>query len=173
MKNKSNIIELSIFALISAVMYLLKLMTAFLPNVHLLTVIMIALTDTYRKKALYPIYGFIMIDGLLSGFAVWWIPYLYIWTIVWVAVMVVPKHINKRLKYIIYTCICTFHGLCFGILYAPSQALFFGMNFNASIAWIVAGLPYDIIHGVSNLIGSFLIPVIISILNKCNKAFLR
>jgi energy-coupling factor transport system substrate-specific component len=46
----------------------------------------------------------------------------------------------------------------------------FGLDFKGMIAWIVAGLPYDAIHGVSNFIsGLILIVPIISILKIAEK----
>jgi energy-coupling factor transport system substrate-specific component len=51
-------------------------------------------------------------------------------------------------------------------LYAPAQALFFNLDFNATIAWIIAGLPYDLIHGASNFLCGILIVPIITILKK-------
>jgi len=38
------------------------------------------------------------------------------------------------------------------------------MGFKATIAWIIAGLPWDAIHGVSNLVCGLLIMPIVKIL---------
>jgi energy-coupling factor transport system substrate-specific component len=43
------------------------------------------------------------------------------------------------------------------------------MNFKATIAWIVAGLPWDALHGVSNFICGMLIVPIIAILKRAEK----
>ena len=58
------------------------------------------------------------------------------------------------------------HGFAFGILYAPAQALLFGLNFNGMLAWIVAGFPFDIIHGISNFFCGILIVPIIFLLRQ-------
>ena len=36
----------------------------------------------------------------------------------------------------------------------------FGLNFKQMIAWIVAGIPFDIIHGISNIcLGLLIVPL--------------
>lgn len=153
----------------SAVMYASKMLMEVFPNVHLLGVFVIALTVVYRKKALYPIYTYVFINGLFAGFATWWIPYLYLWTLLWGATMLIPKNLPKKIKPIVYMVLCALHGFLFGTLYAPMQALFFGLNFEGMVAWIVAGLPWDFVHGVSNFFCGILICPIISLLQNSEK----
>lgn len=161
---KVNIREITVFAMLGAVMYASKVIMEFAPNVHLLGVFTVAFTVVYRQKALYPIYIYIFLNGLFSGFAIWWIPYLYIWAMLWAAVMLLPKKMPKKIEPVVYMVVCALHGFLFGTLYAPAQALFFGLNFDGMIAWIVAGIPWDIIHGVSNFLSGCLIVPIISVL---------
>ena len=149
---KLNIKETAVFALLGALIYATKIIMEILPNVHLLGVFIVAITAVYRKKALYPIYIYVFINGLFSGFAMWWIPYLYIWTVLWGAVMLLPKNIPERARPIVYMTVCALHGFLFGTLYSPAQALLFGLDFKGMIAWIAAGLPWDFVHGVSNFI---------------------
>ena len=75
--------EITVFAMLGAVMYASKMIMEVIPNVHLLGVFTIAFTVVYRKKALYPIYTYVILNGIFSGFATWWVPYLYLWTILW------------------------------------------------------------------------------------------
>ena len=77
-------------------MYLSKMLMELVPNVHLTGVFVIAFTVVYGVKALYPIYVFVFLTGLFSGFATWWIPYLYLWTVLWGVVMLLPKNMPKR-----------------------------------------------------------------------------
>lgn len=147
-------------------MYASKLIMEIAPNVHLLGVFVIALTVVYRKKALYPIYTYVLLNGLMAGFATWWIPYLYLWTILWGVTMLLPKKLPKRVRPLIYMCVCAMHGFLFGTLYAPAQAILFGLDFKGMIAWIVAGLPWDFVHGVSNFFCGALIVPLITILSK-------
>jgi energy-coupling factor transport system substrate-specific component len=131
-----------------------------------LGVFVISITAVFRQKALYPIYVYVFLNGVLMGFPPWWFPHLYLWTVLWGATMLVPKKLSKKKKAVIYTCLCGAHGFLYGILYAPAQAVLFGLNMKGMIAWIVAGLPFDLIHGISNLFVSLLIMPFISVLER-------
>lgn len=151
-------------------MYVSKVIMEVAPNVHLLGVFVIAYTVVYGKKALYPIYIYIFLNGIFSGFATWWIPYLYIWTVLWGVVMLLPKQMPKKIRPLVYMVVCAMHGFLFGTLYAPAQALLYGLSFEGMIAWIIAGLPWDFIHGVSNFICGLLIMPIVSILRRLERS---
>lgn len=159
---KLNAKEIAVFGMLGALMYASKLVLEILPNVHLLGVFTVAITIVYRKKALYPIYIYVFLNGFFSGFATWWIPYLYIWTILWGAVMLLPQNMPKKIQPFVYMAVCAAHGFLFGTLYAPAQALLFGLNFKGMIAWIIAGLPWDMVHGLSNFFCGILIMPIAS-----------
>lgn len=161
--------EMAVFSMLGAVMYVSKIIMEVAPNIHLLGVFTIAFTVVYGKKALYPIYLYVLMNGAFCGFAAWWIPYLYLWTILWGAVMLLPKKIPEKIKPFVYMVICAMHGFLFGTLYAPAQALLYGLSIKAMIAWIVAGLPFDFIHGVSNFFCGILIVPIISVLRLSEK----
>lgn len=166
---KLTVREITIFAMLGGVMYASKLIMEFAPNVHLLGVFTIAFTVVYRKKALYPIYTYVLLNGMFSGFATWWIPYLYLWTVLWGVVMLLPRNMSNKIQTIVYMIVCAAHGFLFGTLYAPAQAILYGLDFKGMIAWIVAGLPWDFVHGVSNFFCGILIMPIISVLRMAQK----
>lgn len=166
---KLTIREMAVFSMLGAVMYASKMIMEIAPNIHLLGVFTIAFTVVYGKKALYPIYVYVMMNGAFCGFAAWWVPYLYLWTVLWGVVMLLPKKMPKKVKPLVYMIVCAMHGFLFGTLYAPAQALLYGLSFKAMIAWIVAGLPFDFIHGVSNFFCGILIVPIISALKLGEK----
>ena len=163
---KLKIKEIAIFAVLGAVMSVSKLVMEIFPNIHLIGMLIVAITVVFRAKALYSIYVFVFLNGLFSGFPLWWIPYLYVWTVLWVFVMLIPKKTPKKALPVIYMSVAALHGFLFGILYAPSQAILFGLNFKSTIAWIVAGFPFDLIHGISNFICGVLICPIIAVLRR-------
>ena len=170
MKNgKLTIREMAVFAMLGALMYASKMIMEVAPNVHLLGVFTIAFTVVYRKKALYPIYTYVLLNGIFCGFATWWIPYLYLWTVLWGATMLLPKRIPEKLRPLVYMLLCAAHGFLFGTLYAPAQALLYGLSFQKMVAWIISGLPWDFVHGVSNFFCGILIVPIIKILSFLEK----
>lgn len=153
--------EIAVFGMLGALMCASKLLMEMLPNVHLLGVLTVAYTVVYRKKALYPIYTYVFLNGFFCGFATWWIPYLYMWTLLWGAVMLLPTHLPKKIQPVVYMAVCAAHGFLFGTLYAPAQALLYGMSLRKMGAWILAGLPWDFAHGVSNFFcGALIVPII-------------
>ena len=162
---KLTVKEMTLFGMLGAVMYCSKIFMEFLPNIHLLGVFTIAFTIVYRKKALYPIYVYVMLNGLFAGFNMWWIPYLYLWTVLWGVTMLLPKNTPR----FVYVLVCGAHGFLYGTLYAPAQAIMFGLSFKGMIAWIVAGLPYDCVHGIGNLCVGILIAPIVTLLRKLDR----
>lgn len=158
--------DIAIFALFAALMFASKKVMELVPNVHFLGMLIVSVTAVYRKYALIPIYVYVFLDGLFSGFGTWWLPYLYIWAVLWAFTMLIPKKIPEKIKFPLYIGASALHGFLFGTLYAPTHALIFGLNFKGMIAWIITGLPFDIIHGVSNLISGFLIVPMIMIIQK-------
>ncbi len=158
--------EMIIFALLGTIMFCSKLIMEVLPSIHLLGMFTITFTIVFRKKALIPIYVYVLLNGLYAGFAIWWVPYLYVWTILWAVTMLLPKKMPKALACIVYPTVCCLHGLAFGTLYAPAQALFFGLNAKQTLAWIIAGLPWDVTHGIGNLIAGTLVFPLSQLLQK-------
>lgn len=158
---KLSVRELCAFSMFGALMYASKVLMEALPNVHLIGVFTVALTVVYRAKALYPIYTFVLLTGLMNGFSIWWIPYLYLWAVLWGAVMLLPRSLPGKARPFVYMGVCALHGFLYGTLYAPAQALLFGLNFRQMLVWIVAGLPFDCVHGVSNFFcGVLIVPLI-------------
>ena len=157
---KLTVREVAVFSMLGALMFASKLVMEVLPNIHILGVLVMAITIVYRAKALYPIYLYVIMNGLYAGFNVWWIPYLYIWTILWGVTMLLPKKMPRVVAPIVYALVCGIHGFFFGILYAPAQAIMFGYDWRTMLVWIVSGIPFDLIHGVSNLVlASLIIPI--------------
>ena len=128
-----------------------------LPNIHLLGMLTVTYTIVFRKKALIPIYVYVLLNGLFAGFSAWWVPYLYIWTLLWGITMILPQNMPKAIACVVYPIICALHGLFFGVLYAPVQAIIYGFNFEQTLAWIAAGFTFDIIHMVGNFAVGLLI----------------
>ena len=166
---KLTIRELTVFSMLGAVMYASKIIMEFAPNIHLLAMFTIAFTVVYRRKALYPIYIYVLILGLFNGFSSWWIPHLYLWTVLWGVVMLLPRKISKRIQPLIYMVVAALHGFFYGVLYAPTQAILYGMNLKSTIAWIISGLPFDAIHGVSNFFCAILVVPLINALRLAER----
>lgn len=163
---KPKIRDYAIFAMLGALTFISKQAMEFAPNVHLIAVFITAETVVYRKYALYPIYVFVFLVGLINGFPTWWIPYLYIWAVLWAAVMLLPKNMSEPTAAKVYMIVCMLHGLCYGTLYAPFQALMYHLDFHATVAWIISGLPFDAVHAASNFCMAVLVVPFIKAIRK-------
>ena len=172
MSNKSkklglSVREITIFAAFASMMFLSTALVKMIPNVHFLALFIGVCTLMYRTKALIPLYAYILLDWALHGFTITLAPHLYIWLPLWFSFMIVGKiECKQRTKFVLYLIICGLHGLCFGILYAPAYALMFGLSFDAMIAWIVTGFPFDIIHAAGNVAAGTLIIPLLSLVRK-------
>ncbi len=157
---------MALFAMLGAMMFVTRVVMAVLPNIHLLGMFTMVFTLVFRAKALIPLYVYIFIEGVFAGFDIWWIPYIYIWTILWGFTMLLPKRMPKKVCYVVYPIVCGLHGLLFGILYAPAQALFFGYTFEQMLVWISTGAFFDILHGIGDFCAGLLIVPLTELLKK-------
>ena len=171
-KGFKAICQITVFALLGTFMYLSKMVMEFLPNIHILALLIITFTVVYRWRAIFPIIVFIMLTGLLNGFGVWWIPYLYIWLPLWAVTLILPKNMPKKIAVPVYVTVGALYGFLYGTLYAPAQALIFGLDFKGMIAWIIAGLPFDFVHGIGNLLTCTLVVPLAIPLKKVSQRFL-
>jgi len=167
---KLSLYEMCLFSMFGALMFGSKKMMEFLPNIHLIGMFIVLLTVVYRVKALIPLYIYVFLDGVFGGFSLWWVPYLYVWTVLWGMAMLIPKNIHPAVAAAVYPIVCSLHGFLFGILYAPFQAWAFNLNFDQMITWIFAGAPFDVTHGISNFIVGLLILPLSVVLKKLNSS---
>lgn len=151
--------ELVIFALLGALMFISDLIMEFLPNIHILGLLIIVYTLIFRVKAIIPIYVYVFLSGVFAGFALWWLPYLYIWTILWAVTLLLPKNlINKKIGYVVYPAVCFLHQILFGVFYAPADVLMLNFNAEQLLAWIGTGTVFNILPATANmLLGIFTI----------------
>ncbi len=172
-RTSQHIFELVLCAMFGSLMFASKVLMALLPNIHLLGLLIVTLTVVFRWKALIPIYIYVLLDGLFAGFALWWVPYLYIWTILWGVVMLLPKHMPGMVACVTYTTVCALHGLLFGVLYAPFQALAYNLGWEGMLAWIAYGFVFDLLHFLGNLGAGLLIMPLVELLRRLLRTFSR
>jgi energy-coupling factor transport system substrate-specific component len=161
--------DLCVFAMLATVMFLSKLLMEWAPNIHFVGMLTVTYTLVYRRRALIPLYVYVLLMGVYAGFNVWWVPYVYIWTILWGITMLLPRNMPRRVAIPVYAMVCGLHGFAYGALYAPAQALFFGYTPAQTLAWIAAGLPFDALHAVGNLAAGVLIVPLRDLLIRLEK----
>lgn len=165
-----TVYEIAVFGMLGALMMASDLVMNIIPNVHLVGVMIVVLTVTYRWKALFPIYVYVLLIGLMEGIGTWWIPYLYVWTLLWGMVMLLPKRMPTWLSPIVYAMVCGLHGFAFGFLWIPAQMLLMSFTWKQALVWWEFGFfTADIPHGVGNLVGSTLVVPVVNLIRKLDK----
>ena len=167
---KLKLKDVAVLSLMGTLMCVGDFAMEWLPNIHLVGVLIVITTIVYRWYALFPIWVYILIQGFVGGFGPWWLGYTYVWPILCIIIVLIPTRLPQKIKYFLYVAVCAMHGYLFGVLYAPVQALMFGLDFHGTLAWIAAGIAFDIVHGTGNLIlGTLLIYPMVKILKQTNK----
>ena len=168
-KTLISVREMTVFAMLGALMFVSKLIMEWAPNVHFLGMLTMTYTVVYRWKALIPIYIYAFLQGAYAGFNTWWVPYLYLWTVLWAVTMLLPRKMPPWLCMAVYPVLCALHGFTFGILYAPFEALVYGFDFKTMLLWISKGALFDLAHGFGNFAAGFLILPLSKLMLKLEK----
>jgi len=171
-----NLVELAVFALFAALMFISRYSLQIIHGLHPLTLMIASFTMVWRKRALILIYLYVAIEFAFGGFAWGW-PYLYIFLPLWAAVMFWAwmferyPSIPLPVKALALMFTCAMHGMAFGLMYAPAQMLIMRITgWEAILAWIVAGLPFDVMHaGFQFALGMLVLPMV-ALLEKLRRS---
>lgn len=143
---KINVKELILFGVLGGLISVSQIALSFIPNVETVSLFIILFSLIYKKKAMYIVFVFVIVMGLIYGFGVWWFGYIILWPFLCVMTYKLENVISE--KYLILSLYSGIFGLLFGFFYAIPYGIFGGIN--AGIAYWVSGIPFDIIHGIGN-----------------------
>lgn len=132
-------------------MYVSQVVMAPLPNIEIVSLLIILTTRKFGLKASLSVYIFVFAEFFTYGIEIWVINYLYVWAILVLIIFAIRKIENK----IIYTLISAIFGLLFGIL--CSVPYFITGGFAGGISYIIGGLYYDLLHCGGNLVLTLLL----------------
>lgn len=142
--NRLKAKDITIMALMVAVIEVSKVALAQIPNVELTSFWIIMFTLYFGGRIFYIIPAFILIEGMMYGFGLWWIMYLYAWPLLAIVVLML-KHIGSAWE---WSVVSGAFGLGFGLL--CSIPYIFTSGLQGAFAWWVAGIPWDLVHGIAN-----------------------
>lgn len=117
---------------------------AVLPNVEPVTLLVILYTLFLGKKVFYVLAAYLLLEGCWYGFGQWWFSYAYIWPLL----AFLTYLFRKRESVLFFSIFSGLFGLFFGALCSLSWLVIGGWG--AAFAWWVAGIPFDLIHCISN-----------------------
>lgn len=141
-----SIRELTELSILCALMFVLKEIMDIIPNVHPVALLIIFTGLHYGWKALYPVFGFVLLEIAVFGLGIWTAMYLYIWPLLVVIVMFFRG--NKSTAF--WAIIAGIFGLCFGALCSIPYIFISGIR--SAVSFWIAGIPFDLIHGFSNFV---------------------
>lgn len=150
---KNNIKNICLFVILASTTFCLKLCMATLPNIEPVTLTLTLYTLLFGWQSVFIVMVYIFLEIAFYGFSLWSIGYLYIWLVLVVVTKLIMNISDCNVKLIALW--NGLFGFMFGALYIPLYII--TSDLGNVITWWVAGIPYDLIHGISNLIISILI----------------
>ena len=144
--SKLTLLELVVLSLLGTLLFVVQVAFAFLPNIELVSVLIIVYTRVYGWKAFYPIYLFILIEGLFYGISTWFIHYLYVWAILALFALL----FRRQHSYAFWVLVNSAYGLAFGALCALTYLFIGGVP--VAVTYWIQGIPFDLLHMGGNFI---------------------
>lgn len=141
---KSFAYEMATLGILAAVLFCAQVVLAPVPNVEVVSLLVVLYTRHYRAKALAAVYAFVLLEGLLYGFGLWFVNYLYVWTILWLLAMLL-RNVKSMAGWVL---LLAGFGLCFGLLCAIPYLFIGGIGMAAG--YFISGIPFDILHCAGN-----------------------
>ena len=145
-EQKLSVKDIAQIGMMIAIIEVCKVAMAGIPNVELTSFWIIVFTLYFGKKIIYVIPSFILIEGLMYGFGLWWVQYL----IAWPVLGIMASRFRNTDSAFGWAIISGIFGLFFGVLCAVPYLFMGGLK--TAIAWWIAGIPWDIVHGVANFV---------------------
>ncbi len=138
-------------AVMAALLLAVQVALAPLPNIELVSVILAACTAVMPRKSLAALYIFVLLEGLIYGFGLWWVNYLYVWLALWGAAVLARRCDGA----VFWAALLGGFGLFFGTLCAAVYLVMFGPA--SAVAYVAAGIPFDLAHCAGNFCSGLLL----------------
>lgn len=162
-KNKIKITtkDIALMGVLLAIIEIVKFALGFIAGVELVTLLLIIYTLYFKEKMLYMLTSFLLVEGVLNGFSIWWVMYIYIWTIL----ILITYLFRNNDNVLFWSIVSGLFGLSFGLLCCPIYIVIMGLD--TAIAWWISGITTDIIHCICNFISCMVLFVPLKrVLNK-------
>ena len=153
-KWKITIQDITTIGLMVAVIEVCKALFTYLPNIELTSFWLILFTIYFGWKIIFVIPVFILIECAIYPLGVWIIMYLYVWPLLALLAWI----FRKQESIWFWSLLSGGFGLCYGFLcsftYIVTGTTQNGLagGLATAFAWWIAGIPWDIVHGVANFV---------------------
>lgn len=153
-KAGSTAYKVALVGLMVAFIEVCKIVMMNIPNVEMTTFLLIMFTLFFGKLVLFVVPVFILIEGVMFGFGLWWIMYLYVWPLL----VLVTWLLRKQESVWVWSLVAGAFGLLYGF-FCSFPYFFIGAvdggfmgGFSMAFSWWIAGIPWDLVHGASNFV---------------------
>ncbi len=148
-KGKNAAFDVALVALMVAVIEVCKFAMIGLSNISLTAFWLVLFSKHFGGKVYYVVPVFTLIEGVVFGFNLWWISYLYAWPLL----VLITRIFRQNDSALIWAVISGIFGLCFGALCAIPYiftAVDLKSGLTYAVSWWISGIPWDITHCVGN-----------------------
>ena len=150
-KPSLSIQQIALFGVLGALTFGAKFVMSYLPNIEPVSLLVMVYGVVMGKKALYPIYVYVILEILVFSLGTWNFNYLYIWAILFFAAYAM-RSVQHPLAWAVLS---GAYGLLFGLLCAPVDVCIGGISY-AAAKW-VTGITYDLLHCAGNFVIALLL----------------
>lgn len=141
---RTHLREIALFGILGALTFGGKVAMMALPNIEPVSLMVMLFAVTFGKKAVYPIYVYVLLEFALNGIHLWSVNYLYIWLILAGAAWLL-----RGMKHPLgWALLSGAFGLLFGALCAPVYLVVGGPM--SALSWWISGIPFDLLHCAGN-----------------------
>ena len=148
--------EVALVGMMVAMIEACKFCMAALPNLELTSFWIILFALCFGRLVYLAVPVFILLEGLVYGFGMWWFMYLYAWP----ALALLTRSLRKMDSPLGWAAVSGTFGLLFGAMCSIPYGVLGAVDglssgLRAAFAWWVAGIPFDLIHGAGNFVLMF------------------
>ncbi len=142
---KQRLTDLCLMAMMGAVMLVSKECLAFLANIELVSLLIILFTQVFGRRIFGALAVFLLSQGILYGFGIWWLMYLYVWPLLALLAWLF-RRMERSWQWAILSGL---FGLAFGTL---CSLVYLPQGIPWMISWIISGLRFDLVHAAGNFL---------------------
>lgn len=132
----TRVLRLVLSGLMGALLVVSKQAMSGLPNIEPVTLLIILFALELPRETPGAITVFLVLQGVLYGFGLWWAMYLYVWYL-----LAFLARLLRRMDHALGWAV--FSGLYAAVYLVAKTPAF-------ALSWWLSGLSYDAMHGVGN-----------------------
>ena len=152
---KLNTRDIITIGLLSTILLIGKYVFDFIPNVELVSLLLMMFAITYGLKSIYISIVFCMCNGLMYGFGSWLIVYFVVYGgLVGVSYLLRKPLRRSLIARVVFSAI---FGLTFGLWFAIEWGIMYGVS--SGVAYYLNGITFDLIHMVGNAVVTLILSV--------------